>query len=172
MGHRGLVRSAADAHGERVYEMAGADPARPPGPFRLIRDIGGDVGIYEGTRLERGQAVLRRMRGGDWRVEVHGDLELPDAAVALARGLARWYVAALCVPACELVPEELAAALLLPTAALRIATELIDMTVADVAEAFVVPVRLAEVRLRHCLYQPTRSGTYARVWDVDRAHEH
>ena len=155
-----------EQHAMRVYALAGVEPCNPPGIFALIAMLGGDVAIHRACEFEPGDGRWVEYDDGGWAVEVHPGLPLDVAAMALARGVAHWYVD---VHAVSLLPlegiDDLAASLLLPTQAMLGATQE-QRSPERFAEQYRVPIGVAKARVVYCgamVAVATRSGAFRRA---------
>lgn len=147
-------------HVERIYKMAGHHCVRPPGPYALIRALGGELLVSESPPVFRGDALVEIQTDG-WTVEIHEGLPLPFACLALGRALARWYSRVFRVPLAN-PPDSLAAAIILPHAALALSCAAFGNDVAAIADQFVIPLAIAAERLGDA-GPPSQSGEFLRL---------
>ena len=150
-------------HADRIYALANCDTANPPAPAELIRRL---LGADAATRCyERPHASDARLftRDGAWRALVPAFLEGPMLAMALARTLARWYVLTE-MPEDVSTPDidGIAAAIVLPDAAVLRAIEHLGRDVSAIASWLVLPHEVIAARLDD-VAGPPKSGLYPSV---------
>lgn len=156
------LRDTASKHAERIYGLAKWDPSDPPGPGTLLRRLLGD-GCTKAD-YDRADGVDARvfLRDGAWRILVPLRLEGERLAQALARALARWYVLTQ-LPEDESTPDidSIAAAVMLPDAAVPIAVEQFGRDAEAIASWLVIPSTIVARRITEAA--SIRSGLYPRL---------
>lgn len=156
MHHRRVLPIAPDEHAVRIYRLADSDPAAPPGIAILAERIG--LPIVERPSMPI-DARLERVGGGHV-IAVRPSTTDAMLAWGIGQGIASWY--ALIAPGAADVCDDIAASLLLPSAALKLAISALGLSVAELAASFVAPFPIVERRLRR-IGLMHRSGEYSRV---------
>lgn len=131
-----------------IYGLAGEDPRYPPNAIDLLERLGGRLAIHRGHEFGVGDSRTTDTGDGTWVVEIHPGMPIEFASMAIARGIARWYLRSIEASADDV--DELARTILIPEPSLRIESAGVAPYPEDIGRRFCVPISVASARLAKC----------------------
>lgn len=149
---------SADAVAAEIYGAAGISEVGELGLGDVAAALLGEAAIYYSTG-----ATAVQLHENPWRIAVHHSLSDEEFTMAIAWGLAQWWLRTR-TPYGQPSAEAIAAALVIPHGALLDAIERLGKDADSIAAEFVCPVSTARYRI-HCTARSV-SGTRPRTVGV------